>query len=254
MKIKSSRDNNIVYGNLSDIPEVKLSPEIKSNKDYDKYDFLMGYLLTTLDSFTSDIKNIRSDLEIKKILRYPRKNNLQELYDLLFSLGVYKYKLSNSSAIRICKKYKLQANWKLPILSVIYTNTLLIPKRLDSIYLNIGSEKKYPSIEFTAKTSTNELKKWIGKNKYLIELAQKDLPVKRKPKVDPTTLVWGHIVWIIRKSGVKSWTKISEKIDRKFRESENEVFEIYGKTEAPIPSELQKYYTRFLDSLGNSIK
>ena len=110
---------------------------------------------------------------------------------------------------------------------------------------------KYPGIYFTYNTSIDELKKWINKNKNLIRAIQAKLPKKRHIKRTDKSLYWGQTVWILKQDGVSSWSKMSKIIEgfiqKALREDPNEL----DYDQAPEPTELEKYYNRFLKSLSS---
>lgn len=252
MKTKSIRADSVVTPDFFGIHNVVLSPEIKASKDYENYDFILAHILTARSSFRSQILETRREIGITKPFTYSDIKNTESLYESMFSLGQEEYLQSKAVAKKIAKLYKLPSNWIFSIQVAIYTDTLLVPPKLDSIIIQIGptrEDDEYPSIHFTSQVTIGELKKWVNDNKSDIRLFLKRIPKRPKPKVSSNTLIWGHIAWLFKRGGKHSWTEITNLIQVQIGKLLETADDVYGRQEAPTPIELEKYYTRFTASL-----
>jgi len=113
---------------------------------------------------------------------------------------------------------------------------------------------KYPSIYFTYNTSPDELIKWINKNRRLIRYIQRDLPKKHMIKRlrEEKTLFWGQMAWILKQDNVASWSEMTDILDKMIeRSADNGDNSPFNEAFAPSGIELEKYYTRFEESLKN---
>ena len=262
--------------------QLSYSPEI-SNGQFDQTDDLIARLLVWLDCFNKDILNIRIKYKIS-VQRYPNGSSTTQLLDLITSIKFDDINTFSSEITSIREKYRLNENWFLSIAMAITTHTLLVPPKLSiglympefdvpkaevekaknikdiarSVFDDPAIRKvqrltelaKHPSIYFNYNTSIDELIKWINKNRNLIRFIQSQLSKKRELKREAKTLFWGQVAWTLMQDGITSWTKMTKVIQEMLDKSDNDNFN-YGfdmKT-APDPTEFEKYYTRFLESL-----
>lgn len=272
MDIKKQNIKNIVASDFFNLPEIKLSPDVKSRSDYEESDYLLAYLLSALRSFNSKIKEAREKLMVNRTLSFPKEPTIGVIYEILYKSGQQKYILLKKLATKISDSYQLSENWILSIEVVIVTNTFLVPKKIDPIRIQtpldlteiidhiknnsksdlidyfpgLLKSLKYPAIYFTSEVSINDIKNWINKNRELLRSLLETLPKRTIPKIHHKTILWGHIAWIYKRDGIQSWTEISDNIQKRIQSSEGPIF---GETDAPSPNELKKYYDRFLASL-----
>jgi len=114
---------------------------------------------------------------------------------------------------------------------------------------------KYPAIYLTRQTSIDELKKWINENKEIIRVIQKRLPKQKIIKRTQKAVFWGQVAWILKQEGIRSWAKMTEKIEELIQKNrKNNTIDGENKhfaDEIPEPWELSKYYSRFIESLSS---
>lgn len=250
MKIKQKLPDDVVVSKFKHLQKVALLPKMKIG-DYTESDWILAYLLTSLDSFDKEIFLARKELGIKKTFRYSSvKKDFGELIKSLYSLGQDKYIISIDIAKNIIKKFRLGENWLTSIQTAIFTDTLPVPEKNEPIqietqdnFINRGFD--YCSIRINQRITTNELKKWIKKNKLWIRHNLNNLPKINKPKIDPNTVLWGHFAWILKKAGMISWTEMSKFIEK----STGKIGFVKDIESSPGPEELERYYKRFIASL-----
>jgi DNA-binding transcriptional MerR regulator len=278
MTIKN--ENELVFNEDENRLTIHFSPEISEGyRKYDKSDYIFADILSWLKSFNLEIKAIRKKYNITPT-DYPKKPTVESLIELLFQkIGYEKYRKLDRDIIKLQNDYCLTDNWILSLRIAVITNALLVPasetihihypsyetkqktslKRLPNILYspevrkldNVMRLAKYPSIYFSRKTSPEELKKWVDKNKKLIRAIQNKLPSKKRVKRDTKTLFWGKIVWIFKQDGIRPLAEISRRIQSEAERIIDEQGE-EGNEELccpPTAVELRKYYERFLESL-----
>ncbi len=255
---------------------LKWSPDIKRPNDFDKGNYTLAQLLSWSKKFNISILEARTKLEIAR-REYPQDptiDNLVKLYsDML--LDDKKKSAFDHVAREIAEDFRLTENWVFSIEIAILTGTFLVPSK-DSIKIHLPayfypedkSSKglalniirmrqgepvvRYPAIYFTRQVKVNELKRWINENKSAIRAMQYKLPKPQKIKREEKTVFWGYVAWLLKRDGFRSWAKMTKAIEQMINnqgsEFENDSRQHFTDA-APEPVELQKYYTRFIDSL-----
>lgn len=261
---------------IDNLVSVVISPEVTpQQQNLSEDNFRFAELLTSLESFNEALSDVRRLIELHELLSYPRNPNIESVADLFFHKPITDKRRAvlRDWAKELRVKYNLPKSWDVPFQIAAITNVLPAPPK-DSIGLhlpenflpdvtrvsndtsntkvNIGRVLEYPAIYFTRQVSIDELKLWINDNKDLIRAIQQRLPENKKVRREPKTLLWGHIAWICRKGGIKSWTRISEKLqtwlNSKYEECE-EIDDYLGEY-APSPGEIKKYHDRYVESLS----
>lgn len=269
--------------------QISFSPEIRERGMHWRHDdYVLADLLAWLRSFNLKIQNIRDSFGIKSSV-YPEKVTTKELIKVTSEVVSYqKYEDFKQQIEVLQNRYKLTTNWYLSLTSAVVFNTLLVPVD-DVIHVhfpdpdlskdNIKKSKKsknllsmssgllnspemrrarsafdlyeHPSIFFTRKTSSDELKKWIDKNTHLLKAIQFGLPERKVYKRNSKTIFWGRVAWIFRQDGVRSWSKIQKLVDKECERIIEEQGEEGNKDLLNPPSniELRKYFERFIESL-----
>ena len=280
MNIPKVEDDSLVIDDIEGKIDVAFSPEIDAYRRHSNSDYLLAQLLSWSRYFNQDIKEIRDSIGLREALKYPEKPSVESLVALLYkSIPQGKFQEFRDKAKIIRKKYKLLENWETSIQTAVVANVILVPPD-ELIWVHFATEdkvkdekekevktlstlssiyedpvfrntqeairiSKYPSIYFTHKVTINELKDWINKNKYIVRMLLEKLPKKTIIKRDKMTIFWGQVVWILKLDHMHSWTKMSKQIER-FVENDPSL-------EAPEPTELEKYYNRFIKSLRGII-
>lgn len=261
----------------------------ETKRGFNRSDYTLAQLLTWLKSFNELILAVRKEINFTTPLPFPKNANVDELVDFTFkALDNEKREIVFNKAKVIAKKYHLTDNWEFSIELAILTHTFLVPAKDVPIRVHLPSyfypeEKKadseknlktlgsslsspeimraraamriigYPAIYLTGQVSVDELKKWINTNRELIRVMQSRLPKRKVLKRDDKTLFWGQVVWILRQEGFRSWSKMVGRIEELIEDNKKE-----GMTQEesehyadipPEPQELEKYYTRFIESL-----
>lgn len=272
---KKQIGDNIVFNNIDNRVVVEISPEVTPQKqNLSKDNFRLAELLTLLRSFNKSILKVRQEINLNKLLPYPKKPSVINVVKIFSNKRIDNKakEILEKWAKELRKKYRLPENWDIPFEIAALTNILPVPPTEaigihlpKGFYLNereiiVGFNKgiirkgtvlEYPAIYFTSSVSIDKLKRWINENKSLIRAVQDKLPKEKKLRRKRKTLFWGQVAWIYRKSGM-TWARISRKIEKWMESMQeidyNENKDIIGDA-PPGPEELKKYYTRFVDSL-----
>jgi hypothetical protein len=131
----SREDNSLVFEKFEERVDIKLSPEIKSINDYEESDYLLADLLSWLKSFHNSLFEIRKELKLQSIFKYPKKPTIKNLVGLIFKLDASKRKILESRTRDLLEKYHLTENWEFPIEIAILTHTLLVPPKETGVHL-----------------------------------------------------------------------------------------------------------------------
>lgn len=270
-----TRTNDDVIPGILNVPDrvaIELSPGL-SKRDYDPENATIAVLLSWQPDFNKRLKSSRSNMNLKKLYKYPEDPAPHEVVNKVFVpfSKTNKISLLEILAEGISEAYKLDSAWVTPIKVAILTNTLLVPPKTSPIRIYLPSKHKlargrtnlfkdlvdragilnYPAVVLTKRSSINELKNWINENKDIIRTIQESSPKKVGSKTKPLTLMWGQIAYILKQNGVTSWEAMSRGIQRNLKDTSIERYENAIGEEFLVPSgtELQRYYTRFIKAL-----
>ncbi len=277
INMKIHLNDDLVFDDDKNRLNVKYSPEIVERKSgFDDGDVILVDLLTWLKSFNLYIVKIRNDYKLQ-IVDYPDKASQKLLVSLVIKYAPKELSDEFFDDIdKLKSRYLLGPNWFLSVLLAIFTNTILIPPKLNSIQLYIPENfiklsnsnsllednelrkarqwieyTKYPAIYFTHKITVNELQVWLKKNKQLFRNIIQNLPTKRVYRRAEKARFWGKIAWIFKQEGVSTWRGIADKINTEVDRYKNmsEIKEDDILFDPPGEIEIEKYYKRFMESL-----
>jgi hypothetical protein len=263
INIVEKTHSNVAY---ADSLDVELPLGFNPNDKYSQEDLLVARLLSVLRSFYNSVVGIRKKYSLKVSTEFNIKAEPLQQVKLTAQILDKISNLDNllSDIDNLVVSYRLPRYWSNPVLSAILYNKLIlptetpvglyVPKQLKDLRENLSLSTvkieealQYPAIYFKRETSAKELRRWLRENSESFKFIQKDLPKKRDIRIKDKTIFWGYATSLFIAGGETSWTKISEELYRLVDESE--FSSPKDRAEVPGPTDIEKYYKRFIDSL-----
>ena len=204
--------------------KVDLFPHFK-DKEFDNNDYILGFIISNLNSFINFINITNRKLRLKKT------NHIH--YSLLINkLTKTELQFLDEKTDEIINKYNLGENWRLSLQTAVFTKVLFIPPA-NGVYISesklnynmklrsMNSVKmlqtrlldatKYPAIYITKDMTPSKIMSWIEDNYTFVTRAitKSNLKKQIKSKIKDETLLVGHFAWLLKNDGF-SWTKIQK--------------------------------------------
>ena len=235
--------------NLLDADSEKLSVEILNGySEAAPGDETVATFLSWLQSFKTLLITARHELGIEPSLGL--QFTIFENYKVSkIALGSEEPPLSPKQIEKLNKKtqeileyFSLTPNWWGSVRMAILVNIIYLPPKARPVMLKKPSEPiKQVAIYITEQISMNELKHEIENIKPQLEKRLNTLPKRKIKKIDDETIKWGQAMWLARKE-----TNVFD-TDKPFRLMRTKLVEMLGDDSIPSPTELRKYYERFLN-------
>lgn len=141
MKMKKSRtifEKDLIFEDDDRRVDFKLSPEIKSKRNFHESDFLLAWLLSLSKGFNKALLEIRKQVGLKQPIKYPKDPTVNKLSKLIvLSFDSKRYQYFDSLVENLSRKYQLTENWYLSLRIAVLTNTLLVPPSEEPIFVHI---------------------------------------------------------------------------------------------------------------------
>jgi len=111
---------------------------------------------------------------------------------------------------------------------------------------------KYPAIYFTSRTSSTNLITWIRTHKEAIDYINSLLPQETSvgSKIDERTEKIGAVAVILWQDGIKSWSKMAEKIDEWDKIPKDTYSNFFGEKGLPTAEDLRLGFESYMETLN----
>ena len=244
----SSIDDNLK--SLIDSDEQRLAVEfLKGFSEQNKANEVVAIFLSWLQSFRTMLLVARHKLGIEPSLGLQftifESYRLEEIAfgNIDPPLSPKQLKKLSESIEEIIEYFCLTPGWRGSVRMAILVNIIYLPPTAGpSVSLTKpGSSIKSIPIYVTERVSVHELKSEINKLKPDLEEELATLPKRSSKKIDDETMRWGQAMWLARKQ-----TNVFD-TDRPFRLMRDKLVEMLEDDSIPSPTELRKYYERFLN-------
>ena len=223
---------------------LKKSRDLASDlqKTKSSLNYAVAHILLTLNAFHDLIDLIR--------LKISYKTNAD-------SLTLEEKEELRIGALAAIHKFDLTPNWSNPIKKAVLTNKLSVPEEFSSIGMYSPGDDviidRYPSIYFSRHTSITNLRTWITENQGVIKNSLSKLPVIKKTKISPMSILVGQLVILAKKRGKETYPEIFKYLNNEFEKQQQfeEILSLIGKfddndlrnAERAFLKALAKYYS-----------
>lgn len=263
-----------LISSLKQIVEVEYPSGVKLQSIENTKNYITASVLSFCKSFTDWVEINRHICGITETKKYPENISKSDLFDFVIneldnqSITLYK----NTEVL--LKQFGLGNSWRFPIMISVLTN-LLVPPLYDPIEIHFPEntlrayEKNHYGMEVAVENAKTRLEIWSNQIEFpsLIitePITRKEL-VKRinspsiREKIDAMlsiegdlghikklgikekTLLWGQCAYLLKIDGMKSWSKISDKLQRI---KDNIVLNV--DISVPTQEEIRKAYIGFV--------
>ena len=174
---------------------------------FDPKELIFAQQLQDIEKLYLDLDTIRTRINLKKLLTYPKLNSLENLFRLRNSLPSLNQKVLEINVENLMERIgAVSIEWKFALEVLVLTNILPIMK--NSPFVLSGPNdftssyfygpKKLPTLSFRFKFTPTELIKWVGENKAELKKLGDVLPNRPAGENDVNVMLIQRIIFTLK--------------------------------------------------------